>query len=757
MASVRPFATLHTVDQWLRCAHVATAIDADNRWVELGPGPEPGAGATPPTAPAGPPGGLAFDSHCRWYRSDVETGSVASALFRPDRLQVGGSLESELDLFPAEPAALGDFATDDAAPGSLLAPRGLAVAPRDRLYVAESGKHRVLVYDLFERRLRAIIPTAPEGSSGPRPIDLATHGEQVFVLTEPPKLLVIVHEQVVAELAIPEAVAPTRVAASPNGRLALLDGGQSKVLLVGEPGAIDVSEHATDLEFDGEHGVVVAAWPGEDFRRHRFQDPQPTRPWLRARGYDGRGIVRVPDGRLGFFTARGLRIALQDRASYVASGSVTGFRLDSGQWQTVWGRCFIDACVPEGTRVRFFCASADEPPEETALERTPPVNATDAAVPYADRSPPMPPLSLVATDETEYAELHRRSNGRELPWAPPGDDGFATFEAPVPAGPGRYLWISLLLDGSTRQSPRIRSVRVEYPSHDALARLPKVYSAEPTMASFLRRYLTPLEGLFSEFDAKAFQRAALLDPDATPEAALPWLANFLGMVLDERWARAPRPGGRPDGAAHACDASDRFDRAPRGFHYVDARRALIKNATCLFRLRGTLEGLTRFIQIYTGVPVVILEQFRVRGLGGAVIGAEAPAFSSGVVGSLRVGGAVGSADASPLTGSVADAFRTHAHRFSVIVPAAFTEEELDVVRHIITVHRPAHTLFDLCIVGAGVRLGLGAHVGLSSFVGEDSGFTQLRAGGSVVGRDGILGRPEPEVLLQRQTMFGAGT
>jgi hypothetical protein len=60
---------------------------------------------------------------------------------------------------------------------------------------------------------------------------------------------------------------------------------------------------------------------------------------------------------------------------------------------------------------------------------------------------------------------------------------------------------------------------------------------------------------------------------------------------------------------------------------------------------------------------------------------------------------------------------SHAHRFSVLIPASLTEEQLDVVRRILEVHRPAHTIFDVCTVGAGMRVGRGLHVGISSMVG----------------------------------------
>ena len=131
-----------------------------------------------------------------------------------------------------------------------------------------------------------------------------------------------------------------------------------------------------------------------------------------------------------------------------------------------------------------------------------------------------------------------------------------------------------------------------------------------------------------------------------------------------------------------------------------------------FRFRGTVRGLRRFISLYVGVDVIVLERFRMRGRMAALLG-------------------------DPL-GTTADA---HAHRFTVLIPTSLTEEQLDVVRRILEVHRPAHTLFDVCTVGAGMRTGRGLHVGVSSIVGATGGFSTLQLGADPIGRGAILGRP----------------
>lgn len=757
----RPFALIRTHDQWLRVSHDATALlgevvqlfwdeDKASSNSEAEPFTERGAG-------------LAFDSHCRLYHTVPREGRVERLLWAT---LDSSEPASPVNLFATDSeTTLGDFVLSGNEPTTLQAPRGVVVDDDDRLFIAETDAKRILIYDLWSNRLLRRVPL------NAAPIDLAVRGRNVYaLLADAPGLLKLDARSEPHPLTWPsEIVNPSRLTIAPSGELHILteagtatariwhyrDAAAPVALVIPTGKGKQTSEvlpFATDIEFQPNDEVfgqacasdvlVVARRPGEDFRRFCLStNGIAEMPPLKAHGYDGLGIVRTPDHRIGFWTAHGFQHAAAARLRYKTKGAVTTFRLDSGEFHTVWGRLFLDACLPRDTQIIVRCVTADEPPEDAAIARSRPEN-TKENPPHKNLSPPMPPASLaqqfakapaqflqasLVTGQVTGQTLHRRETGRELPWVRIAEnDPFETYETPILAEPGRYLWVRLELTGNTRTTPRLRALRAEYPSHDYLRRLPQTFSRDEQAASFLRRYLAMFEGVLSELEAKADARAMLLNPRSAPSELLPWLAGFLGLTLDERMAHAPRPGGFSE----------------------DVRRTLIAEATWLFRFRGTVPGLRRWLEIYLGVAPVIIEKFRVRGLGGALLGDATGLASNSVLGAgFRIGGAIGEDDTQTLTGTIDDAFATHAHRFTVIIPAVLTTEQQDVVQQILDLHRPAHTLVEVCTVSAGMRVGRGLHVALTSILGPSGGFRPVQLGNATLGRGSILGRPEAGITL----------
>jgi phage tail-like protein len=227
-------------------------------------------------------------------------------------------------------------------------------------------------------------------------------------------------------------------------------------------------------------------------------------------------------------------------------------------------------------------------------------------------------------------------------------------------------------------------------------------------AAFLQQFLAPAEGLLNELDQRAARRELLLDPRIVPQEALSWLAGLAGLVLDRRWPES-------------------------------ARRRLVARAYQLFRRRGTLGALREILSIYLGRDPVILERWRLRGIPGAILGRSATGPANSVLGAgMRAGGAV---QASGGQSAVVDGYRTAAHRFSVLVPLDLTTEQLAVVRSVVEQHKPAHTTFDVCELGLGMRVGRHLHLDLTAVVGPSSGWGPAVLGQVAVGGDGVIGVP----------------
>jgi phage tail-like protein len=430
----------------------------------------------------------------------------------------------------------------------------------------------------------------------------------------------------------------------------------------------DAPDATTDLAVLGDQ-LIVAGPAGAPFAIRQLLDGH----WvlvgtLEALGYDGTGIVSLPDGTIGYWPAN-LTAPLVARpvvTRLAMTGTVRTGLLDSGEFQTRWGRVFIDACMPVGTTVRVAATSSDE----NLIE------------------PAAPPLSA-------YQSLYTRPMGSEIPWrgAP---ESFRTLEAPIVAPPGRYLWITVELTGPGSITPQIRAVRAEFPSHDLLDRLPRVYSKDPVAADFLRRLLAPTAGLLGELDTLSMTRDFLVNAMTAPEETLPWLAGFVGLTMDPRWP-------------------------------VTARRRLIARAAQLFARRGTVGSLEEFAQIALDTDVRIIEHFRLRSRG------DAPTRPLGS--GWRLGDRIGDMPATPIGAPLP--FELGAHSFVVLVWRDLTEVEVDVLTQIMDLHRPAHTLWSMCTLGQGSRVGQDL-LGVTTRLGGDA-VSPAKLGVAVLGGDSIIG------------------
>lgn len=108
--------------------------------------------------------------------------------------------------------------------------------------------------------------------------------------------------------------------------------------------------------------------------------------------------------------------------------------------------------------------------------------------------------------------------------------------------------------------------------HPLAELLPAVFREDPFTRDLVGGLDQVLAPVFLTLDCLS----AYLDPHLAPEDFLEWLAGWVGVELDETW-----PLGR--------------------------RRALVWRAAEVLGLRGTVEGLTAYVEIFTGGTVQISE------------------------------------------------------------------------------------------------------------------------------------------------------
>jgi phage tail-like protein len=325
------------------------------------------------------------------------------------------------------------------------------------------------------------------------------------------------------------------------------------------------------------------------------------------------------------------------------------------------------------------------------------------------------------TVETATAEsVADLSSSATAPWTGPGNP-VVSMSAQVPdqlvqSGPGRYLRLRVTLRSNGHETPSLRAVKAFYPRGSYLDLLPRVYRRDPDGAAFLERFLALFESVLTGLEDRCEWFSRALNPGAAPPEILDWLACLIDLTFDPSWP-------------------------------VERRRALVAAAMELYRQRGTPAGLSRYVEIYTGIRPVLYERFLQRPsrpafLGGSVLGC-----------SLALTAVVPEAEPDE------QLFRDYAHRFTVLVPLADpcdADVVVPVVDRIVAVNRPAHTVYTVAPLYPEARVGLQATVGLDLVLGgREAPRARLggrprpgatREGAGVLGRDAVLGERRPQYV-----------
>lgn len=415
-------------------------------------------------------------------------------------------------------------------------------------------------------------------------------------------------------------------------------------------------------------------------------------------------------------------------------------RIDSGRPGTIWHRLYLEARLPKGTGINIFLAASDDlndPDDPAWMEHQFGGVEAKADVPKG--------AWLKDASEVPYYKGHLYCSPEK------NQSGLFTvlIQRPgykVRSLKGRYLKIKVKLIGNGHESPEIAAIRIYGPRFSYLDNyLPELYretltrteadnQGRATGSDFLQRFLCLFESLLTPLEDKVAASYMVTNPLSAPSDALDWLSGWVNMELEPALPEVQK-------------------------------RLYIKEATKLYRLRGTMKGLALALNLATndGVKkgdIVLIEDFRFRRTFATILGADLSIENdpllmgripnaNSFVGDTLILGEESRKEFLALYArdfekegdeqEIIDNFYTRlANRLTVLVHQHTHPEELLLIRRIVRLEIPAHIDFRIVPASKPLLIGLYSLVGMDTYLQEEPQRSIARLGHSYLGRDGFI-------------------
>lgn len=597
-------------------------------------------------------------------------------------------------------------------------PRGIAISCRDELYIADTGNRRVQVFALDSLALRClwgpytvsqhgkgwrICPA--EGTPAVDPVTGLRTGELDFpaqcwepwgiALAPDGHAFVTDHANGLvhffdaggrwlravdgASKDNPALQKPTAIARDPEGRLYIIQEGQSDVIVLDRKGrflervsnkaAIADRFEPVTVAVDG-NGVIyisdrISGLTCRIRRDHagRCLTPEPL-PTVPA---NCPILAFDPDGHPILGTAKQPCVMRTDNTvAYQTGGVFRSEALDSLTPRCQWGHIELRLTLPFGTSLAVATTTSE--------------------------------VALTSDEVTALTE------DRWITTPATGVSAKGDWDCLVRSDPGRYLWLRLTFTSDGADTPAISSIDLDWPRRTSRRFLPAVFAEDPVGGDFTDRLLAIFDRQRDEAGKRIGHIAARFDPKATPASPvgdyshdfLDWLAGWLGLALQHNWS-------------------------------VARRRRLVANAYRLYRLRGTLAGLKLHIELFTGIEPRILEHFKLRrwlNLGSGRLGGRSALWGPEIVKRLQldVYSQVGQFQLIDTGDPLTDPFDAFAHRFTIYatLPRGFTAADEATLQSIVEMAKPAHTEATLNLVKPRFVVGRQSCIGVDSVIGIDT-------------------------------------
>jgi phage tail-like protein len=665
------------------------------------------------------PAGLAIDSAGAIYFSDPDNNRV---------MRINGC-DGSTSALPC----LGGTGTGIT---QLLSPRGLLV-PRDRqvLFVVDCGNHRIQIFDLATFQLVEIWgqsspANAPQSGSAPgqfnTPWTLAgDNAGNVYVIdygnarvqkfNAAGDVVPMFWENVLASGLLQQPVDITVRHRNAANWVLILDSTSSSIFAFHTDGRPVKDSEGNPLVIAGpkqDHltGMAVlgdSLYLGDNTTRRVlcYEVGETIKFVGEAIGYDGPVAALLLDGKDHLVVNPGGGfdpIVLQAQSGFRTQGVLWGGPVQMPDRKVVWHR--IQAMLnplPENVHLDvFFYASSKDGDV--------PVVTPGAPNPFADAK-----------------------------WQPASHNGNLSLTDLYIGKESQFLWVGVLFVSNGLASPALSQlcVQFDYPSYEQY--LPAIYRAPNVCDDFLPRLLSLFASFNEEVEAEIGAIPSLFDPSAAPRKFLGWLAGCLGLDLDENWDE-------------------------------QKQRRIIAEIFRLSGQRGTVAGLRESLRIFAGVdaiieePIVQASWWALPGSAGACCqdcadhaaaqGDTWQATGDSILGWTTMlapaqpqGAVVGtSADldqshlitdddfGSPLFTDVAYRFVVNVYRSQIMCP-----DSLARIRAVLDREKPAHTVYDLCIIEPDFRVGFQGRLGIDTVVAGSSRSLALGSN-QLLGKESVL-------------------
>jgi phage tail-like protein len=617
-------------------------------------------------------------------------------------------LIKQIDLVSLRVQTLPAIGVEGSTPRALRTPRGLACLRSGILALSDTGNHRI---QIFSPAPHAQMQLWDEPNSFRWPWGIAADACGVLHIADRGHGRIRRRRRdgtMLKDLGKGRLRAPTRVAISSDGRIAVVDHSSASVLVFFSPDRAKpwsstevIAPRAVAFDNTGRlyvgdaNGFVHVLEPVEPPGNYK-KVPEPGDTGIPGEIIDLAWLAKM--GLIAIIHEKredGVRVRLwkiNPAGAFIANGSFTTEPIDSGIDNCQWHRVLLDAEVPPKTSLEIECSTSNKKEAAPEWKRC-----------------------LLAGGDDEPPNVDSTITKKP---APP--------DCLVQSGLGQFLSLRLTFKSNGVASPQVRSLKAFYPRDSYLQYLPSVFQEDEESREFLERFLSIFQTEFDTFDHRIDTLWQLFDPDSVPELHFSWLASWLGLLLlpESNWS-------------------------------WEKKREMLTSAIADYRRRGTIDGVQKTVADYAGVPwTMVLEHFKLRRWPALSIAApldgSAPLWSRDFYRRLQES-MYSQVGFFRLTGTPEPALEPldwGAHRFTIFFPTdpyRIAQDQQKVAR-VVEREKPAHTFAELCPVLPRFRVGVQAMIGFDTMVGDTSNLVLSQV--ATLGYDTILACTPAEQQLR---------